>query len=225
MEINRKEIFRYLGYGGHEADETVRNLAEECVRELEQAANCRSLMREYPLITAEDGTIDGGCFRTKSKHLLKNLGGCGRVLVMAATLGSSVDRLLNRYGKLSVTKAVILQAAAAAMIEAYCNELCAGWKEEYEKRGLYLRPRFSPGYGDFSLSCQKELLDGLEAGKRIGITLTEGGLMLPTKTVTAVIGISEKEEPCRPAGCEVCEKRECPYRRAESGAGGQKKQR
>lgn len=214
MEINRKEIFRYLGYGGHRADETVARLTEECLRELEQTADCRSLMREYPLITEEDGTIDGGCFHTKSKHLLKNLGGCGRILVMAATLGSGVDRLLNRYGKLEVTKAVILQAAAAAMIEAYCNELFAGWRSEYKKKGLYLRPRFSPGYGDFSLSCQKELLDGLEAGKRIGITLTEGGLMLPTKTVTAVIGVSHREEPCSPEGCEVCEKKDCPYRRA-----------
>ena len=111
MEINRKEIFRYLGYGGHEADGTVTGLVEECLRELELTADCRSLVREYPLITEEDGTVDGGCFRTKSKHLFKNLGGCGRVLVMAATLGSGVDRLLNRYGKLQVTKAVVLQAA------------------------------------------------------------------------------------------------------------------
>ena len=83
-----------------------------------------------------------------------------------------------------------MQAAAAAMVEAYCNELNAGWKKEYLENGLYLRPRFSPGYGDFPLSAQKQILDGLEAGKRIGITLTEGYLMMPSKSVTAVIGVS-----------------------------------
>ena len=66
-----------------------------------------------------------------------------------------------------------MQAAAAAMVEAYCNELNAMWKKEYLEKGLYLRPRFSPGYGDFPLSAQKQILDGLEAGKRIGITLTD----------------------------------------------------
>ena len=38
---------------------------------------------------------------------------------MAATVGAEVDRLLARYGKLSVAKAVVMQAAAAAMVEAY----------------------------------------------------------------------------------------------------------
>lgn len=106
--------------------------------------------------------------RVKSANLKKNLSGCDSVLVMAVTVGAEVDRLLARYGKLSVAKAVVMQAAAAAMVEAYCNELNAMWKKEYLEKGLYLRPRFSPGYGDFPLSAQKQILDGLEAGKRIG---------------------------------------------------------
>ena len=86
-------------------------------------------------------------------------------------------------------------------------------REEYERKGLYLRPRFSPGYGDFPLSCQEGLLNGLQAGKRIGITLTEGSLMMPSKSVTAVIGISENKEFCTVTGCEICEKTDCAYRR------------
>ena len=170
-------------------------------------------MREYPLSVEEDGTIDGGCFRVKSANLKKNLSGCDSVLVMAVTVGAEVDRLLARYGKLSVAKAVVMQAAAAAMVEAYCNELNAGWKKEYLEKGLYLRPRFSPGYGDFPLSVQKQILDGLEAGKRIGITLTEGFLMLPSKSVTAVIGVSRTPAACVIEGCEACGKKDCAFRR------------
>ncbi len=72
---------------------------------------------EYPLIMEDDGTINGGCFRVKRKFK-KNLAGCDSVLVMAVTVGAQVDRLLARYGKLSVAKAVVMQAAAAAMVEA-----------------------------------------------------------------------------------------------------------
>lgn len=213
MEIDRKETIRYLGYGANEADEAVLALIGECERELEETAQCRSLMREFPLVLGADGSIDGGCFRTVSRNLSRNLGGCKSVLVMAATLGSGVDRLLARYGKLHVAKAVVMQAAAAAMIEAYCNELCLGWKKQYEEKGLYLRPRFSPGYGDFPLACQRDILGGLEAAKRIGITLTDSFLMQPSKSVTAVIGVSANREFCAVEGCEACGKTDCAYRR------------
>ena len=89
------------------------------------------------------------------------------------------------------------------------------WKKEYLEKGLYLRPRFSPGYGDFPLSAQKEILDGLEAGKRIGITLTEGYLMMPSKSVTAVIGVSRTPAACTIEGCEACGKKDCAFRRCQ----------
>lgn len=213
IEIDRKEIYRYLGYRGHEADEATKQLVEECVKELAEVAEPKMVMKELPLWIEEDGTIDCGCFRTKSMNLSKNLGGCGQVLLIAVTLGLGVDRLLAKYGKLKVSKAVVMQAAAAAMIETYCNELCQGWKTEYAARGLYLRPRYSPGYGDFSLVCQGAVLDGLDGGKRIGIRLTDGGLMVPTKSVTAVIGISAADEACSVEGCEACGNLECAFRR------------
>ena len=213
MTIDRKEIFRYLGYGKHEVDEATKQLTETCVAELAACAEPKMVMQENMLTLGTDGEIDCGCFSTKSKNLSKNLGGCERVLLMAATLGVGVDRLLLRYGKLHITNAVVIQAAAAAMIEAYCNSLCAQWKNEYEEKGLYLRPRFSPGYGDFSLECQEKILNGLDAGKRIGITLTDGGLMMPSKSVTAVIGISRTKDMCPVYGCEACENKMCRYRR------------
>ena len=197
MQTDRKEALRYLGLGKHEPDPETERLLEECIREAESAADFRHLIREYPLIMEDDGTINGGCFRVKSENLRKNLAGCDSVLVMAVTVGAQVDRLLARYGKLSVAKAVV------------------GWKKEYLEKGLYLRPRFSPGYGDFPLSAQKEILDGLEAGKRIGITLTEGYLMMPSKSVTAVIGVSRTPAACTIEGCEACGKKDCAFRRCQ----------
>lgn len=213
MEIEKKEVLRYLGYGGQEADPDTERLIKDCAKELIKAAEPRFLVREYPLTLGEDGLVDGTCFQTMSKNLAKNLSGCDRLLLMAATLGVDVDRLLARYGKYQVSRAVILQAAAASLIESFCNELCGTWKQEYEARGFYLRPRFSPGYGDFSIVCQEPVLNALEAGKRIGITLTEGFLMLPSKSVTAVIGAGRQPVHCEVQGCEVCEKTDCTFRR------------
>ena len=213
MEVNRREIFRYLGYGRTEPDERIRALAESCLEELEQETEPKCLFREYPLALSGENGIDGGCFQTVSKNLGKNLKDCENLLVFAATLGAGADQLIQKYSRLQMSRAVVMQAAATAMLEDYCDSVCQAQAEDYEARGLYLRPRFSPGYGDFPLENQKNLLDGLEAGKRIGIKLTDSLLMTPSKSVTAVMGISLRPYRCQVKGCEACGKTDCVYRR------------
>ncbi|GLB30459.1 vitamin B12 dependent methionine synthase activation domain protein [Lacrimispora amygdalina] len=213
MEISRKEILRYLGYGNKEGDEQVSALIEEALEELLSAASPKSIYRSYPLTLLPENEIDFTVFRTRSRNLSRNLADCEEVILFAATLGTGVDVLLHKYTRLQMSKAVIMQAAAAAVIEEYCDGVNRKLKQEYEEKGLYLRPRFSPGYGDFSLECQKEITAVLETPKRIGIMLTESLLMTPSKSVTAVMGASKKPYRCEIKGCESCEKLDCVYRR------------
>lgn len=215
MEISRKEVLRYLGYGVHKGDDAVNDLVEECIRELEGAASPKCISRVYPLELLPDYEIDFTVFRTRSRNLSKNMVDCNQVILFAATLGTGVDVLLHKYTKLQMSKAVTMQAAAAAMIEEVCDEENKRLKEEYEAKGLYLRPRFSPGYGDFALECQREITAVLETAKRIGITLTDSLLMAPSKSVTAVMGVSSKKYRCEVKGCESCAKTDCAYRRNE----------
>lgn len=202
-----------MGYGRNQADNRVSALVDSCVEELERETDPKSVTRVYPLVLGNHGEIDGGCFFTKSKNLSKNLQDCTQIVVFAATLGAGCDYLTRKYMKLELSRAVTLQAAATAMLEEYCDSLCRKAQEEYEKKGLFLRPRFSPGYGDFPLAVQKDILNALEAGKRIGIKLTDSLLMVPSKSVTAVMGISPKPYRCDVKGCEACEKTDCLYRR------------
>lgn len=213
MEMNRREVLRYLGYGGQSPDEQVSTLLQECWDELTAAAAPRCLSRSFDLRFFEEDGIDASCFQTHSQSLRKNLEDCEQVLLFAATLGAQADLLIQKYNRLQMSKAVILQAEAAAMLEDYCNRENARLKDAYEAEGWYLRPRFSPGYGDFPLECQRALIAGLEAGKRIGITLTDSLLMVPAKSVTAVIGISRIRRDCTVKGCEACGKADCEYRR------------
>lgn len=213
MGANIEETIRYLGYGRHQADEQTLELVRSCWEELEGAAVKRSCFREYPLRCLDGGKLDLGCFRASSRDLSKNLRDCQAVILFAATLGVQADSLIRKYTRLQMSRAVVLQAAAAAMLEDYCDQVNGEIRQEYGKKGLYLRPRFSPGYGDFSLECQPALLGALEAAKRIGITLTDAFLMAPSKSVTAVIGVSHVERACTIKGCEACPKRDCVYRR------------
>ena len=170
------------------------------------------MWKEYPL-SIHDHVLDMGFLQTKSKSLERNLRDCERVILFAATLGSRVDVLLHRYNMIQMSKAVVMQAASVAMLETFCDEKNQELKSSYEAKGWYLRPRFSPGYGDFPLECQREIAPALEMGKRIGVNLTDTLLMMPSKSVTAVIGASRLPRNCTVQGCEVCAKRDCAYRR------------
>ena len=216
MQADRKEILRYLGYGKSEADETIKKLIEDCILEVERNASPKVVTRVFPfkvLFEGEKELLDFQVFRTESKNLTTNLKDCEQVIFFAATLGLGIDQLIRKYSKFEMSRVVVIQAVATTLLEEYCDEQCNILSEEWEEKGFYTRPRFSPGYGDFSLECQKALLGALEAEKRIGIHLTESLLMTPSKSVSAVIGLSRKPHRCDVKGCEVCEKTDCVYRR------------
>ena len=237
MEINRREIYRYLGIKPNmEPDAATEKLAEECIRELMEKCRPRAYARWFPLRVCEasgaDETVDTGaagagkaqdapdsplldfsCFQVRSRSLLRNLQDCSEVILFAATIGEGADLLARKYGRINVAKAVVMQAAAAAMIEAFCDEENEKLRAEAAEKGLYLRPRFSPGYGDFSLNHQRDFARVLEMQKTVGITLTESLLMLPSKSVTAVIGVSKQDARCVLSGCESCRNAGCTFRR------------
>ena len=99
------------------------------------------------------------------------------------------------------------------MIETYCDELNDAIRREAAARGLHCRPRFSPGYGDFSIEHQRDLTLLLDTPRRIGLTVTESLLLAPIKSVTAVIGLSDTADNCHRKGCEECSKTDCAFRR------------
>ena len=210
--INKKEVERYLGYGKNIPDERTTELIEECIRQIEKIAQPRSIYRIFDLKLKED-QIEAAGMKMQSRNLARNLKGCEKIVFFAATLGNEPDILMNRYSRLQISKAAVLQAVGAAAIEDYCNRCQKKIEEQAAAEGFYVRPRYSPGYGDLPLAIQGRFLDTIEATKRAGIYLSEGDIMLPEKSVTAIMGVSEVNTRCRMEGCEVCANITCAYRR------------
>ncbi len=231
MNVDKREIYRYLGYQGRVPDENVLREVDRCLEELREAVTPRFVYRQYPIERffgdnierpfldekpgAELLSIAG--MKIQSRSLCRNLRDCKSAYLMAATLGIGPDRLIARASVAKMSRAVILQAAAAAMIEAWCDEVNQKIIKEAEDQGLYCRPRFSPGYGDFSLEYQKDFAQILRIQKEIGVSLTQSLLMMPSKSVTAVIGLSPVKKECALHGCEVCSKaEECSFSRIKA---------
>ena len=212
-EIDWKEARRYLGLHrpGGVVDQQLEEALASCGRELEAVARPRAVWRRFPLALEGDRVRCAG-LDFRSAHLARHLRGCEEVWLFAATLGAETDRLLRRAAVTQMSRAVILQACAASLLESYCDQCCDGLAREAAGEGRFLRPRFSPGYGDFPITLQRPLLEALEAPKRIGLTATEAMMLTPAKSVTAVVGLSP-DPWCPPAGCAACGKTDCAFRK------------
>lgn len=206
------QVCRYLGCRG-EVEPALAGRIRALTHQVEEAAQPRTASRIFPLSFPGGDRLALGPLTVESAALGKNLAGCEEVILFAATLGVGVDRLIARSGAGRVSDAAVYQAAGAALIEAVCDQAWEELRRAGEAEGWHLRPRFSPGYGDFPLSYQRELLTLLRAPETIGLTTGESMLLLPTKSVTAVMGRSRLALPCHRTGCEACGKTDCAFRR------------
>ena len=180
--VNEKEILRYLG--GDKSEQTS-ELICDCLKELGDRLKYKVCYCELS-VAINQNECDFSVFRLKSKDLAKNLNGSARVILFAATVGVEIDRLIAKYGKISPTKALVFQAIGSERAEALCDLFCADMEKTYSAKA---KPRFSPGYGDLSLESQKQIFSVLLPERKLGIILSDGMLMFPTKSVTAFVGL------------------------------------
>lgn len=114
--------------------------------------------------------------------------GCrdGERVYLCGTVGAAFDAWQRRLSVTSAADALVAQAIGAAAIERTMDELERETAAAVLAPGETLSPRRSPGYGDLPLTLSREILEHLDAPRRIGVTLTESLLLVPSKSVTAV---------------------------------------
>lgn len=209
--VNERECLRYAGCNFKEASVEERQLFEVCLAEVESKLTYKVCWGRFPV--KKDGTkLDLGFAKVDSAGLAKNLESCEEIILFAATIGLELDRMIRRYTSLSPAKGLFFQAIGAERIESLCDAFCAEMKETLAAEGKYLKPRFSPGYGDLPLELQKDIFRVLDCPRKIGLTLNESLLMSPTKSVTAIIGIGKEEYKIDKNKCGACGKTDCAYR-------------
>ena len=203
QKLNRREALRYLGGAGIRRNEVMERMMDEAEQELFRAASPKYL---YKIVDLPDEELTAG------EDIKRHLEGCDRAVLLCATLGAEVDRLIRIAQIRDMAKAVVLDSMASVAIEQVCcqvDELIAA-----QLPGSFLTFRFSPGYGDYPIELQKTFLTRLDAPRKIGLSVSDSYLLIPAKSVTAIAGISDMPVPQKKRGCAVCNLREtCQYRR------------
>ncbi len=185
IKLNINEIMRYMGQGNY--DDRVNELIKALLPISFEKAMPKASFVLKKLIRDDDRLLAGNV-KIKSRSLEKALDGCDRAIVFAMTLGAETDRLIASKSTESASVHT-LSAIATAMLEEYADLVCDELGSFLKSQQLHLLPRFGVGYGDFSLAHQADILDMCEGYKRCGITTTNSLMLVPTKSITGVMGV------------------------------------
>lgn len=203
--VSKSEAARYMGVRG-EPDERITAILDTCEPIVRKRLRPAYVYREVEVTFSDDGVhLSGVNVPLTGKDIRSHLFGCKKAIIFAATVSAEADKLIRQAAVTDMTESLAFDCLCSAAIEQVCNraeeEIFAGSK-------VYRTWRFSPGYGDLPISLQKELLYALNAQRRIGLTVTANSLLIPSKSVTAIIGVSD--EPItqhKKGGCAECNMR------------------
>lgn len=222
VELEKKEILRYLGYRRkQELTPEMDQQIQQLMLEVMQVANPRYTFLIFPCQPVENEQqiqVIGTDLILEGKAIYNHLKQAKKVALLAATLGIEVERQIRKYELTEMSKALILDACCVEYIEKICDLAECAIEQEVAAEKLVLNRRFSPGYGDLPIETQEKFLAVTDATKRVGINLSESFLMIPRKSVTAIIGLFDNEAAARPRRkrptCNDCSMNKiCEYRR------------
>lgn len=195
-EINENNILKFLHYRGSQIPDDLENLIEDSANFIRENFLGKY---SYKLFSIEDESLAPILIGNDIKELLAT---SSHVILMGLTLGQEVERHIRKLTYTDLTKSVIMDAVASAAVESLAEDINVKLADEFRPR--YLTDRFSPGYGDMPIEIQGSFLDLLNAGKEIGLTTSSSGIMLPRKSISAIIGVSDKKQAYRHRGCATC---------------------
>ena len=207
------DALRYMGISNPSGEIEMIKKVEETFSHIEKWIQPKSVQGIFDL--EKDGRITklkNTLCTIESKDLARLLQNCDRGIIIAATLGINVDQeIMNRQRK-SMLDAVVLDACCSVIIDKVCDDIEAQLMLQL-KENEFLTMRFSPGYGDVPLEVSSNILSILNANKRIGLMQINSGMLVPTKSITAIIGISHEREN-RQKNCGTCNLvKSCMYRK------------
>lgn len=216
LTITREQALCAAGYP---ADAVPARRVEESIVQAEKTL--RGLMRPRAAVRFAElvfrdgadpgfGTDGGPAFH--SRLITKPLSAGRAWAFFVVTIGGRASEISGKTSERDFLLSYLLDALASLFAERLADLLQERLGAEAAKKGWATGWRFSPGYCDWELKENRDLLSVLTA-ERIGIRLTGGGMMVPEKSVSGVMGFGLPGSGVEKSPCASCGNKKCPHRR------------
>ncbi|MDQ0203332.1 vitamin B12 dependent-methionine synthase activation domain-containing protein [Pectinatus haikarae] len=209
--VDIKETRRYAGLSA--ADFSEQAIIAAC-NEMVYLAEPRGSWEMYNYDNIKGIVSASVPFRLQGSKILKHLSHSEKVILLSVTAGSNIETAIEKnFHEGSYTHGLLLDAAATAAVEQVADGLEKNIDISIKPLGYKRIWRFSPGYGDWDISCQPHMLR-LTNASAIGIEYTSSMMLTPRKSVTAIIGLVPETDPFTPQrpSCATCPQKNCSSR-------------
>ena len=210
-KIDAKETRRYAGLAI--ADFNEQSIIDAC-NELIYTAEPRSCWEIYDYNNITHTVAASSPFIIEGSKIQQHLSHCQKAVIIAATIGSNIEKIIEKsFQTGDYSHALLLDAAATTAVEQTADSLEKNIEPMIAALGYKRIWRFSPGYGDWAIDCQPEMIR-LSKASAIGINTTSSMMLTPRKSITAVIGLIPQTDPflAKRPSCANCSQRDCPSR-------------
>ncbi|MBP8639866.1 MAG: methionine synthase [Oscillospiraceae bacterium] len=203
IQVDIHEACRYMGCP-IDADTSVQTAVKNAAALIEKTSVPRVITKICDIDKTNGIYLKGTGLQLSGKAIASLLHNCEQCAIFCATIGSEFEALIRKWQLKDLAFATMLDACASSAVESLCDSVEAALARDFGAQGYYLTDRFSPGYGDLPLSIQPDFCAALDTTRKIGVSISESGIMIPRKTVTAVIGFSKYPQKHIQTGCSGC---------------------
>ncbi len=180
-----KDALRYLG--AKTEDQEAERLLRKVLDDYRSVFSPRHVTAFFPVESVDPVvTFVGTDVQLEGESIRRHFSGATEGLFSAFTLGIAFDKKVRELSLSHPSESVALNAIGSAYAERKADELLKEVRLQKEREGFKTTFRFCPGYGDLPLKTNIAIASALAAGKRIGLTVTEDGLLLPVKSIVGV---------------------------------------
>jgi hypothetical protein len=214
----KKEILRTERIDTNNKDERARAIRlalDECIRNARSLSTPRYISVEKKIIALTDDYIEiEGEIRFYTKKTISYIKGASHIVLFLATIGDGIETEASvlTAGK-DPLKGYLLDRIGSFAVESLADRLEKRLRKDYSLKKKSVSSRFSPGYCDWPVDDQFKMAKAMDFSKA-GILLTEGCMMVPKKSISAIVAIADegvfKEFV---SSCDICGIKDCNYRR------------
>ena len=200
LAIDFNQIKRYLKYDSNDVDRVTLNNINKAIDIVESMANYSYLLEFHRLSLDKNCAIIDDKLKFESKDLFTHLKNCDEVVIVVVSLGIEIDYLIRKLEVQDIALAYVLNAVSVEYIEKYLDYII----ENKLKTDKNQTSRFSIGYGDLHLEFQSKLLNYVESSKKVGVSVLDTNIMVPSKSISALIGLSYSKVNSELKKCDSC---------------------
>jgi len=211
--INIEEMKRYSGLA--KCSEFPQHLLDQACTEAQLVSQGKASWQIYDYNAHTATIMSPEPLRLPPTVISKHLANALKVVVIAVTIGPKLEELVSNYfTNNEYTLGLLLDAAGTTAVEIAADQACELIKQEVNKQGYSTLFRFSPGYGQWDITVQPQILS-LANADEINITATPSCMLLPRKSITAVIGLTANaptithDEKIKLSKCHQCQQVNC----------------